>query len=167
MSLTIRPLHAHHMPAVDSIQREAYSPELWERITVFEEKLNFFPDGCWLGEVNSTAAGYLLSHPARLAAPPALNEFFPVTTAKCDCYFIHDVAVRPAFRGTGVGAQLAQQALGIAAGQGLANVALVSIQNSLAYWQRFGFEPVNDPEANRLIRSTYGEAACYMFRTLG
>ncbi|QDU28898.1 Acetyltransferase (GNAT) family protein [Anatilimnocola aggregata] len=166
MTISIRKMNRQDMVEVDRIQREAYAPTIWERIAVFEEKLNYFPDGCWLCEIDAVAAGYLFSHPGKLSEPPALNAFFATTTADVDCYFIHDVAVRPAFRGTGVGGRLAEQALRIASEQGFTNVALVSIQNSQAYWQRHGFEPSLDLNASRSVRSTYGEAACFMHRKL-
>lgn len=166
MTLCVRRMTAKDLVEVDRIQKEAYAASLWERIAVFEEKLNYFPAGCWFCEIDAVEAGYLFSHPGSLSAPPALNEFFPTKPAEVDCYFIHDVAVRPMFRGAGVGSRLARQALQIAVDQGFADAALVSIQNSRAYWQRHGFEPSLDAIASRSVRSTYGDDACFMNRKL-
>jgi hypothetical protein len=44
---------------------------------------------------------------------------------------------------------------------------LVAVPNSQRYWQRFGFQPITDfADAIRSIRDSYGEAACYMSRSV-
>jgi len=163
--MVIREMTRQDLAEVDRIQREVYDPSLPETIAVLEDKILYFPQGCWLCEADTVVVGYMISHPSSFSAPPALNTVFSPNADENDCYFIHDIAVQRSFWRKGVGTLLLQQAVRIALEHGFATMALVSVQNSQRYWQRFGFQPITDlDEAMRSIRESYGAAACYMRR---
>jgi predicted N-acetyltransferase YhbS len=87
--------------------------------------------------------------------------------AEPDCYFIHDVAVAPGFRGKGVAGRLVALALARAAGCHLATVALVAVPGAEGYWERAGFARVPDGEPGAVVvRESYGPQARYMTRTV-
>lgn len=164
--MVIREMTVHDLAEVDRIQRDVYDLNLCETVAVLEDKIRYFPQGCWLCEAD-TVVGYMISHPSSLSAPPALNTVFSPNADKQDCYFIHDIAVQRSFWSKGVGTLLLEQAVRIALEHGFTTMALVSVQNAQRYWQRFGFQPITDlEEAMRSIRESYGAAACYMRRSV-
>ena len=154
---------------VDRIQRDAYAEDFVEAVTVFADKLQRYPEGCWMGVVDGISVGYMFSHPARLTSPPGLNKMLEDGDGKAnhDCYFIHDVAVLRSHRGMGVARGLVAEAFRIAATSGHAVVALVSVQGSGGYWRQRGFKPFQESqEAVDYVKQSYGDAACYMVQRI-
>lgn len=167
VSAFARPMIPDDLAGVDRLQREVYGPQFVEDLAVFGDKLQRFPEGCWTSVTGGTMVGYLFSHPAQFAAPPALNRLLTGTADRPDCYFIHDVVVAPSHRGAGVGTRLVSAALTVAVRRGYTRAALVSVQGSRPYWERHGFDVVEAPSgAVDAVRESYGASACYMSRTL-
>jgi N-acetylglutamate synthase-like GNAT family acetyltransferase len=165
--MVIREMTRQDVAEVDRIQRDVYDPSLCETVAVLTDKIRYFPHGCWLCEADTVVVGYMISHPSSLSAPPALNTVFSPNAEAHDCYFIHDIAVQRSCWSRGVGTLLLEQAVRIAMEHGFTTMALVAVQNAQRYWQRFGFQPITDgAEAMRSIRESYGDAACYMSRSL-
>jgi predicted N-acetyltransferase YhbS len=161
----IRLMTPEDLPAVDHVQRDAYVEQFQEQVAVFADKLQRFPAGCWVCVSDGQIVGYMFSHPARLAAPPGLNVALREQQEPYDCYFIHDIAVLTSHRSLGVAQKLLKEALGIAKRQGYDVVALISVQGSRGYWERFGFRELSEPqEAVDYVRRSYGESAYYMAR---
>lgn len=152
------------LPEVDRVQRDAYVEEFHEDAAVFSDKLQRFPSGCWVCVIDNVVVAYMFSHPARISAPPGLNAVLG-DGARPDCYFIHDVAVRESYRRLGLARQLLERGLEVARREGHEVVALISVQNSKGYWERFGFSVLDEPaSAVEYVRQSYGESAHYMAR---
>jgi len=167
MVLELLAMKLDDLADVDRIQKQAYEAQFVEDMAVYADKLRRYPQGCSMCTADGIAVGYLVSHPGRLASPPALNTLLANVDlpADGDSYFIHDVAVMPSHRGLGVGGRLVAEALRIAAKHGHDVVALVSVQGSSSYWTRQGFQPVSGPpEALNHVRESYGDDARYMVR---
>lgn len=161
----IRPLTASDLAAIERIQRAAYPHYPCERIEVFADKLARYPTGCWAYETSGTVGGYLFSHPTLLVAPPKFDALLDDLPPEPDAYFIHDKSVVPELRGRGAGRQLLDAAIAHAAALHLAVIALVSVQGSRGYWERFGFAAVAETDPTlAAIRRTYGPQAHYMLR---
>ena len=60
--------------------------------------------------------------------------------AAADCLYIHDLAVRQAHHGTGIATRLVQALLTLATELRLSRLALVAVQDSEPFWERWGFE---------------------------
>ena len=104
--------------------------------------------------------GFVLAHPWHSLAPPPL--FKPlVGGVSGEFLFIHDLVVSRASGGRGVGRIMAEHLMTLAKQLHYRQVLLVSVQDSMAFWQKFGFEPVDQP-----ISSSYGEGAVFMSQTL-
>ncbi len=132
---------------------------------VFAERLALFPLGCHVLQQGEALAGYVISHPWRLAAPPALNVLLGGLPQPADCYYIHDLALLPAARGRGVARRVAR-ALGVMAfSLGLPEVALVAVGDSRGFWERQGFVAQALPELAEKLAS-YDDGARYMRRKL-
>lgn len=161
----LRPLTARDLADVERIQSAAYPNYPCERIEVFADKLARYPAGCWAYEVRGTVGGYLFSHPTSLVDPPKFDALLDDLPLVPDAYFIHDKSVLPELRGRGAGRQLLDAALAHAAALHLATIALVAVQGSRGYWERFGFTAVAERDPTlAAVRRTYGPQALYMLR---
>ena len=127
--------------------------DFFERPAVFAERLALFADGCWMAQ-----GGYMLAHPARAGAPPALDSLLGAVPGQADTLHLHDVALLPHMRRRGLGAAAVRVARDVAARHGLRRLGLVAVHGTAAYWARFGFAEA--PAEAGL--ASYGDDARYM-----
>lgn len=157
-ALVLRPLRADDLPAVLRIQREAYGDAYQESAGVLGRKLQLAPEGCWLAEAGGEGVGYVLAHPWSDGAPPlhAEVERLPVGA---EHGFVHDLAVSPCARGTGVGGRLLARVADWSHAAGHRGLRLVALADAVAFWRRLGFSgiPFRLPEG-------YGAGAVLMQR---
>ena len=135
--------------------------DLPEERAIFEERLKLYPQGCLVLELSGQEiAGYAISHPIAPANPPALNQKLGALPAKAQDYYIHDVALLPKLRGSGLARQGIEALLQHA--QRYSKVALISVYGTSPFWERFGFKPSAEDMGKKL--APYGEGAVYMAR---
>jgi GNAT superfamily N-acetyltransferase len=128
-----------------------------ERASVVAERLSLFPAGCWM-----TEGGYVIAHPTRLGAPPALDTLLRSLADGADTLHVHDVALLPHMQGQGLGGAALKLLTGVAGRHGLARLSLVAVHGTPPYWARFGFQ---DAPAGPTLAS-YGPEARYMVRSV-
>ncbi|MFG6449157.1 GNAT family N-acetyltransferase [Roseateles sp. BYS180W] len=161
------------VPVVLALQARCYGPQFLENAQAFEAKLQAAAGlHCSFLALDerepARALGYIISLPVQGHQLPELNaQALPAAARPCTLY-LHDLAVSPEGRSQRVGAALLQQVIGRARDMGLQHMALVAVQGSTAYWERHGFEAVNDalPSGVRRHLSSFGPQACYMRRAL-
>ena len=84
-----------------------------------------------------------------------------------DTLYLHDLAVGPQWAGQGYGQALRHWLWSQASGWGLRWSALVSVQDTQAYWQRQGYRPQPLSDATQRQRlGSYGPGAVYMGQPL-
>jgi GNAT superfamily N-acetyltransferase len=157
MSMTPRALELRDLPAILALQRACYRAELQEGAEAFHGKLAAFPAGCLGLEREGRLGGYVFCQPWRLGETLPLDHPGGVP-AEPDCLYIHDLAVHPDWRGSGAAAALLARVEALAASLSLDRLALVSVQDSEAFWARQGFRPV------RRFAYAPGVPAVYMRR---
>lgn len=136
----IRLLQPSDVSAVLQIQAACYSADLLEREDCFLHKMRVFPKGC-LGEyIENNPVAYLFVHPWMLDKPMPLDDTSYEIPPSPDCMYFHDVSVMPFFRGKSCARQLVDAALKVAEGMNLKKYALVAVQNSEEFWERWGFK---------------------------
>ena len=150
------------LPVVETIAASVH-PAFPEDIAVFAERQRLYPDGTRLLELGGTPSGYILSHPWRFGALPALNSLLGVIPADADTYYLHDLALLPAARGTGAAAMIVGDMLRHARGAGFASASLVAVNGSLPFWYKHGFREVPAPELVQKLAS-YEAAARLMVK---
>lgn len=166
-SFLLRPLRPQDLPAVLSVQRRCYIPEMNEDADVWRGRLAAAADSCWVAELAGEVCAYLATYPSRLDKVTPLGGEFVVPEA-ADCLYFHDLAVAPAAGGSGLGAWLVEHALQAAQRQGLAHAALVCVQDAFAFWQRRGFaERLPLAPVATAALATYPPPARYMWRSIG
>jgi len=146
-------------------------PDLPESAAVLAEKQALSPQSCFAlaaADNSGEIGGYLLAHPWRRGHIPQLNRLLQALPPKPDCLYLHDLALAPSARGRGLAqagaAKLTQQAEAL----GFRHIALTSVHNSAAFWQRLGFAPCPLPRQKDggSPLAHYGAGAVYMGRAL-
>jgi GNAT superfamily N-acetyltransferase len=140
-------------------------PGLPERHGVLAEKIALFPAGCFVLTDARRIVGYALSHPWRLHRVPPLDTFLDGLPADADCLYVHDIALLAPARGRGRGPAVMRRLERLAARQGYAWLAIVSVYDTHPLWQRLGFGVRREPGIARQL-SSYGATARYMVKRL-
>ncbi|CAI3950887.1 Ribosomal protein S18 acetylase RimI and related acetyltransferases (RimI) (PDB:1GHE) [Commensalibacter communis] len=135
---------------------EPESPE------VIASKIYTSPDTCFIAKDNQSIRGYLLSLPSSLGNPPQLHSNTQTTEPNPNCLYLHDLAIHPNARGMGVGKLLIQHFAKIALQKQFEHASLISIQNSVPFWEKYGFKVVSADSYLQKKLKTYGENATYM-----
>lgn len=164
--LTVQPMHSAHLPAVLQIQILCYPASMQEDPEQIAARLRASPGQCWVAEDAAGVCGYLFGYLSRRGLVTPLNGAFK-PDPQPDCLYLHDLAVAPRANGRRVGQQLVSAALQQPRSTTLAWSALVSVQNSSAFWQRLGYRPAApaDP-AQATHLASYPTAALYMEQAL-
>jgi GNAT superfamily N-acetyltransferase len=168
-------MHPSDLPSVMRIANEIHHA-LPETEAVFRERLHLFPAGCFVlcdSEIG-ILGGYVMSFPIRRGKPPALNALLGgEIPPDADQYYLHDLAILPAFRGRGLAKDGVGRVLEVAKGLGYVTVCLISVYGTVLFWKRLGFEEPEPGQVDEVMREKlrgYGEEATYLVRrdiTLG
>lgn len=159
-----RGMRPDDMSAVVDIAAQVH-PAYPEGEAVFTERLALCPTGCLVLDGGMGLEGYVLSHPWRAAAPPALDCALGALPARPDCWYLHDIALLPHARGWGAPSTALTILAERAAQAGLSRIALIATGSAGAYWLRAGFTPIDLPEAATILTS-YDARARLMIRAV-
>ncbi len=166
MSVVVRPLALSDLAELLAVQLACYGEGFVESGEVFARRLAS-PANCSLVlEQGGTVCAYLAAYRSvRGKVTPMHGDFEAV--AQPDTLYLHDMAVSPANTGQGLARMLLRPLWAQAASHGLQHSALVSVQDSQAYWERQGYvlQPLAEG-AQRECLASYGEGAVYMARSL-
>lgn len=125
---------------------------------VYAERLALYPAGCAVYLRDDAIVGFLVSHPWRRDAPPALGALLGAIPADADTYYFHDIAILPGARGSGAG----REAVALVARQariaGQDEITLIAVSSADRYWTRHGFTRVAGRD------EPYGPGTCVMHR---
>jgi len=163
----LRLMASADLPAVLQVQAACYVPDNLENHATFATRLQAVPDLSWVGVMDGQVHAYLVCYRSVLGKVGALSGAFEQAQHPT-CLYLHDLAVGPAARGLGLGQALITHALDQARREHLTHAALVSVQDSLPFWQQQGFVRQHDlsPEQQQTLDSYHGGTAHYMTRAL-
>ena len=143
----------------------AVHPGYPESPSVFAACLRLHPTGCHVLDMGERRiGGYLLSHPGRLDAPPALDAPLAALPAPCDCYYLHDLALGQAARGHGKAGAAVEIAIAEARRGGFDTLALIAVGEAHGFWRRQGFALLGDGRVDRA--KGYGTEARALVRKI-
>ncbi|EJF89422.1 GNAT family N-acetyltransferase [Bartonella tamiae] len=141
-------------------------PNFPEDTDVLEEKIRLSPQTCFVYQTKTNIAGYILAHPYKYGEIPALNVFLNKLPDDADSLYIHDLAIMPEARITGLGYQAAQIMVDSARQKKLLSLSLVAVNGSEGFWKKQNFSVVEPSEQLKEKLRTYGNDALYMQRSL-
>jgi len=161
----LRPMRPGDLDAVLAVQRACYGAGFVEGADVVARRLAAAPGTAWVAQRQGRVRAYLSACPSQAGRPTALHGDFEPAGAAADTLYLHDLAVHPEAHGAGLGPRLVRHALAVAAQRGWPHAALVAVQGSVGFWQRFGFRvhALADPQAQARLAGYPGEAH-YMLR---
>ncbi len=140
-------------------------PAYPEDASIFTERLNLYPAGCLVLEINQTIQGYAIGHPSLIQHPPPLNTLLGRLPRHPDTFHIHDLALLPTARGAGHAITAIDIFIEQAKALALPRMSLIAVGKSLNFWRRNGFE-IADQTPVRACLATYGDGALFMTRPL-
>jgi GNAT superfamily N-acetyltransferase len=165
--LVIRHMQLTDLSAVVKLQDRCYSEELFESADLVKSRLLLHPQSCWVALYQDKLWAYLFSYPAVLGNINALGQPF-AAYSDANCLYLHDLAVSSDARGQGVATKLIEQAVAYARELDFDYLSLVSVQNSLPFWQDRGFVVATDQTdaAIAALASYPKQCAHYMVKAL-
>lgn len=153
-------MHEDDVRRVVDIASVCY-PQHYEDMAIFLERLKLCPEGCFSLETDDgRVEGYILSYPWKAEGAPPLNQLVLRLPAGADVFYLHDLALMPQMRGQGHAASGLRKVLEAAGDRPL---TLVSVNGTVPFWTRLGFQVVDSPALREKLAS-YGEDARYMER---
>lgn len=154
------------LDAVIGLQMACYDREFHEPKSSFASKLFAAPDSCWVAAGPQGLLAYLVCLPIEGDGLPALHAPQWRKPLHPDWLYVHDLAIHPQARGTGLASAMLQQATALARDQHLATMGLIAVQGSVPFWHRHGFEPARTPIAQGMAAklASFGEGAVFMLR---
>lgn len=147
------------LPTVKAIS-DAVHGGYTEDEAIYAERLKLHSSGCRIFEQHGEPLGYCIAHPWRHERPPALNSLLGRIPADADIYYLHDIALLPAARGTGAGKAAIAEVIAQAMAGGYGMIRLVAVNGAATFWASQGFMPL--PE----LPHGYGAESCAMQRSL-
>jgi ribosomal protein S18 acetylase RimI-like enzyme len=135
-----RPMKDRDLKKVHAISLAQWGTLYYESIDIFKNKLDFYPEGCFVYEKEGLVQGYVISFPWMYDNVPEINKILPIVDLKefCEkqCYYIHDIVLMPEYRGSLIGAEIIEKLIKV---QPL--VCLVAPAPTQHYWRKYyGFE---------------------------
>lgn len=165
--IDIRMMAEADIPAVLEIQAVCYTEITPESNESLHAKLRASQSTCFIAAIEGGTVGYLIALPWAFSNPPMLNAETCQLPASPDCLYLHDLAVTPGARKFGTGRALVEACLIRLKELGLERASLVAVQNSVPYWERYGFRVVPPSEQLKAKLSSYGQGVAYMERAAG
>lgn len=135
------------LPTVNRIADQVH-PGFPESDAIPAERLALYPAGCLALEIDGKLIGYAVSHPWHAGKPPALDSLLGRLPNAPGTFYVHDLALLPAARGTGAAAQAVAMLIMQAAREGLPRMTLVAVNNSAGFWQHHGFQIIGAAPAS-------------------
>lgn len=147
-----------------ALQAAGYPPELHDAAPAFLSRMALAPDLNLVARRAGVLAGYLVSHPWRAGAPPPVDAVLP-SNGPSECWYVHDLSVDRAWRGTGVTRALLDQGAAAARVLGLAHAELVAVAGAAPFWEKQGWRAtaILAPDLAAKVAG-YGPAATFMIK---
>ncbi|PSH69119.1 GNAT family N-acetyltransferase [Phyllobacterium brassicacearum] len=162
-TLIWRLMEAGDLASVSAVAAVAH-PDFPEEDAVFVNRLALYGQGAHVLENGTSIVGYAITHPWKSFDVPALNTVLPALLGY-DTYYIHDIALLDAARGSGAAGRIVAILATHAAAAGFQTMSLVAVNGSSGFWQKHGFDIVNRQVLQQKLR-TYSDDACFMLRQL-
>jgi GNAT superfamily N-acetyltransferase len=162
--VVVRAMRAEDMTIVLGIQACCYDEAKLESLRSFLAKIQASPTTCFIALVAGAPAGYLVAVPAEVNSPPPLHGEDYHVPPNADALYLHDLAVHPEVRGSGIAAVLIEAYFQAVRQQGFRLACLTAVNGAGQFWERYGFRAAAGSGADGMASdmASYGAGAVYM-----
>jgi GNAT superfamily N-acetyltransferase len=162
-SLVVRAMRHDDLDAIVDVQAQCYPPAMNEPASLLAARLQACPETAWVAvdPVTDVAGAYLVGYRTLLGKVSPLGGAF-AHHPQADGLYLHDLAIGRALRGQGVAQALLAHARAQALEWHLAGLALVSVNDTVAFWRGQGFELADVTPQGQAALATYPGRAVYM-----
>lgn len=162
-SVVVRAMRPDDLDAIVEVQAQCYPPDMNEPALLLAARLQACPDTAWVAVEPGTdvPGAYLVGYRTVLGKVSPLGGPF-AHHPQADGLYLHDLAIGRALRGRGVAQLLVAHARARALAWHLAGLALVSVNDTVAFWRGQGFEPADVTPQGQAALDTYPGRAVYM-----
>ena len=156
MKPTIKKLTYACIDDILSIQASVYIPEYHEKKETFTNIIKVFPEGCLGISYKNILCGYIFFHPYFKELIKPLNHKLIVLGTE-NCIYLHDIAIHPDHQKKGYSKILLHEADKQTKKQKISLQSLVSVQNSLSFWQKNNFNLIHKVQYGKNQSAHYME----------
>jgi GNAT superfamily N-acetyltransferase len=160
-----RPMLLGDVPEVNNLANRIHI-NYPEEESVFSEKFQLFPHGCFTFETRGRIDGYCFSHPWLKHEAPSLDARLVRIPEAPSTYFIHDIAVSESQRGKGIAGSGMSLVVLVARLHRLSHLSLISVNQTELFWKSQKFLEVDSTELQNLVKTKYSNEAVFMERTI-
>ncbi|KKC26062.1 GNAT family N-acetyltransferase [Sphingomonas sp. SRS2] len=160
-----RNMRADDLAGVVSVAAVSF-PSHFEGHNCFQERFAVFPQGCFSLTSADALRGYLIAYPWPLGSIPPLNSLLGILSEPGDALYLHDLALHPDVRGQGYTRSIVERVAREMSQLGARRIALVSVNDTVGFWQGMGFGSVTGDDAITQKLESYGDRSSYMIREL-
>ena len=157
--IIVKKIEGSHWPSIMKIQNECYFDLKPESFYALESRWKLSRESCFIVGKDEVVMGYAISHSWYDNIVPQLDKVLD-HLPQSNLLYIHDIAISKNSRGTGAADSLLKAIFAYSKRIGFSQAALVAVQKSVKFWERYGFSTVKD--SGSLIE--YGVSASYMKR---
>ena len=140
----IREIRTGDWPLIAQIQDACYPAEAREQVETLQCHWQVAPQFCFVAETGGKVIAYFFAHPWPKRVPPPIDTHYSEIPKNADSMFIHDLALLPEARGTGLATLLVKHLFEVSSLAGFSHHSLISVQGTLHFWKKLGFSEVNN-----------------------
>jgi len=127
-----------HLTEVKKVSDLCFQEAYQEDISVYQKIMEVFPDGAWGAFCDDKLAGYIFFHPYKYSEIKPFNSMLSLNGDE-NCMYLHEIAVLPEYRAHQLSIHLLSNFDQVSKLHNLTNQSLVSVQNSIGFWEKKGF----------------------------
>lgn len=170
-NVKVTPMQPIDLDKVRGVQEKSYRTNNIEKWDYFVEKYNKYGEYYHVIKVDNEIVGYIIGFPWKTSYPPELNssimkEDDSLVTNVQECFYLQDLCLDEHYRGMGLANYALNHLYNLIKEKNIKRVELVSNNDSGDYWDRNGFNEVEDFDDYRDSLKSFGDAARLMYREI-
>jgi ribosomal protein S18 acetylase RimI-like enzyme len=142
-NIIISPLTKKHLSDVKNVNNICFQDAYQEDISVYNAIIEVFPEGAYGAFCDNELVGYIFFHPYKYPAVKPLNSLLALSGDE-NCMYLHEIAVLPEYRAQHIPTRLLSAFDHVSQSHNLTLQSLVSVQNSIGFWEKKGFAVVRE-----------------------
>ncbi len=169
-NVKVTPMLPSDLDKVREVQEKSYRTENMEKWEYFVEKFNKYGEYYHVIRVDNEIVGYIIGFPWKASYPPELNSSIEIEDYESsrgeECFYLQDLCLDEHYRGMGLANYALNHLYSLIKEKNIKRVELVSNNDSGDYWDRNGFNEVEDFDDYRDSLKSFGDAARLMYREI-